>query len=1263
MACYDTEPYLCTYDSGGGKDYSSLSTWGTDTDNDLSGYTGPVILDCYDSQSHNDPGSIYAATNTSTTAYRWIRSSPNCTVPFSGRAGTGAYFYRSTTTGFTFELKESYCMVSEIEASLPSLDNGSTYYCFEISGTNVNGAKVVNCIAHDSVNVGAGGAAGFSCRVGSSSGLPVSFIYNCIAYDNDGNGFYNYSFYCSGSGCINAILNCTSIGNTYGFQGVSTGANSYGYAFSCYAANNTTSDFNDASGKWAADNPGWNASSDETSDLYGQVSTNYKFNLDLTTSNLDSDYLPTSATNLYGAGGSGDNYGRNPYDDFSGAITDFDDWLKNDQSGDSRSKLDIQGTSRPTPDTADVSWAIGAAEYVSPSTLSSNSFDNWKDGSPIVEPDGDGSFDDWKDGSPFVESSTNPTLFETDFTEAGAEDDWTDIWETTNFSHSVGTSSSEAQVGSKNLAIDLVTLNGRGCATYDPPGASLTDCEVLTLLNLADVFWSTSSCTIYLRASGSQSSETGYYLGLFGSSSDRIMFVKYVSGSATTLEDLTGWNSISTTSQPVWVRFKVVGYDFYAKIWNYDSIEPAEWSMISSDPGSSIASGAVGLGRNVETSGHPVHYEYFAVDTSGTTIPVPDLTAGTRLDQLSPLNKFSTTYEWSGTGVYVVPQKVPSGLNGKYVKTVSLYADTAGTSARIALYKGTDDTTPDGASLVEDFGEFTSGTSGAYLDIQLTESCQVSTDDILWICFKNDGTGTAWGFVYVYNDASPFSMPNDVCNATGRHNISAGVSSDPSVAWPASFSGITSSAGDTFYAVKVLFDDAEPGATTTTTTTISTTSTTVVPTFFETDFTEASPLDDWTEIWNTSGFTTSVNTSSQTAQVGSKNLYVAQTTTSQRSAIVWDGSSGPGTVTDAEVLCLVSVGDNIYNYDTPFRIHVRTGGSTGSEDGYLLTIGGGSTDAIGIFKYVAGAAPLVTGGSADIQLFSNSSQFWVRFRVIGTSLKAKVWLYYYAEPEEWCLDVTDSDHTSGTLGLGIYTQYAHFYCEYFAVDTSGGTVPVPTLTSGELIDCLSTNLMVTSTYSSINYVRLVGYPIPDSLDGKYIKEIKFYCTAWYDNVRFAVYVNSDETDPSNGATLVEDLGVITAVDNSWNTIALTESYQVSYGDVVWIGYKGDDANSRIVYSDKKGDAMDQLCNDTGRYDISSGVSTDETVAWPSDISGISGSTGDYWYLLPVYFQDGPLDATTTTTTTISTTSTTDGGGPPPGPGTGNENTVIVIATI
>jgi hypothetical protein len=84
MACYDTSPYVCTYDSnaGAGKDYSNIDTWEADSDNNISGY-GIVGLKCYDSQVHDQNVTMGGATGTDATHYRAIYSASDCATPFA----------------------------------------------------------------------------------------------------------------------------------------------------------------------------------------------------------------------------------------------------------------------------------------------------------------------------------------------------------------------------------------------------------------------------------------------------------------------------------------------------------------------------------------------------------------------------------------------------------------------------------------------------------------------------------------------------------------------------------------------------------------------------------------------------------------------------------------------------------------------------------------------------------------------------------------------------------------------------------------------------------------------------------------------------------------------------------------------------------------------------------------------------------------------------------------------------------------------------
>ena len=216
-----------------------------------------------------------------------------------------------------------------------------------LSGFKVNAASahVLNCVA-SITNAGTGDGAGFI----HSSGTAV--FYNCIALSCKTFGFHLETITTGEDGLI---ISGVALGCGVGFNSASYHADRMlRTAWSCYAANNTT----DFSLYWSAPS-GWCASKDATANR--PDATNYKTGLDLITLGKMDSYGLALSDDLYAAGGSGDNYGRNPYDDVT-ATSDFYNFLKNDTAGDAISKKDIKGTDRPTPDTADSAWNVGASQ-------------------------------------------------------------------------------------------------------------------------------------------------------------------------------------------------------------------------------------------------------------------------------------------------------------------------------------------------------------------------------------------------------------------------------------------------------------------------------------------------------------------------------------------------------------------------------------------------------------------------------------------------------------------------------------------------------------------------------------------------------------------------------------------------------------------------------------------------------------------------------------------------------------------------------------
>ena len=344
MACYDAGTFTCTYDSDAleGKDYSVLATWEAASDNDLSG-TGITVLDCYDSQVHDDEVNIAGATNTDITHYRVIRSSSSCTTPFAGKAGTGATLSYTNTGYQPFVLSEEFARLVNLCITASGTRDGA-YGIIQFLADNTFG---INIVAYDCVNQYAGQNVR-AVLIRENQCL----AYNFIVYGGDDHGIeLNVAADETGG-----AICCTSVGNAgcgiYSREGLGVAI-----VFSCYAMDNTTSAFNEAD--WDAPS-GWNGADDATADLGGTAGDNYKNSVDYDAS-LDADFLATA--NISANAAAGDRCGRNPYNDVT-ATTDFNDFLRNDTAGDALFGFDIAGNARPNEAVADSAWDVGASEYV-----------------------------------------------------------------------------------------------------------------------------------------------------------------------------------------------------------------------------------------------------------------------------------------------------------------------------------------------------------------------------------------------------------------------------------------------------------------------------------------------------------------------------------------------------------------------------------------------------------------------------------------------------------------------------------------------------------------------------------------------------------------------------------------------------------------------------------------------------------------------------------------------------------------------------------
>jgi len=155
-----------------------------------------------------------------------------------------------------------------------------------------------------------------------------------------------------------------------------------------------------------------------------------------------------------------------------------------------------------------------------------------------------------------------------------------------------------------------------------------------------------------------------------------------------------------------------------------------------------------------------------------------------------------------------------------------------------------------------------------------------------------------------------------------------------------------------------------------------------------------------------------------------------------------DGTLTPGIlypnnapeVVDAEILVLV----NVDNAGSVFQGLVAIRWQVVGNKGYgLIRV---ITDSVAMYYLDGSAAPdLINQGNQNM---NTTAQYWVRFRLEGSTLKSKVWLKGSTEPGSWGTTDTDSTITTkGRCGLCGYSERSEI--DYFSIATAGGTAKFP----------------------------------------------------------------------------------------------------------------------------------------------------------------------------------------------------------------------------
>jgi hypothetical protein len=146
----------------------------------------------------------------------------------------------------------------------------------------------------------------------------------------------------------------------------------------------------------------------------------------------------------------------------------------------------------------------------------------------------------------------------------------------------------------------------------------------------------------------------------------------------------------------------------------------------------------------------------------------------------------------------------------------------------------------------------------------------------------------------------------------------------------------------------------------------------------------------------------------------------------------WNAMTG---LVDVEILYSAYIATN-QNEQPNFA--VRASGSIGSEYFYVLS-GLVTSNQLRINKWVNGSRSQI--GAAVSKTLNTTTWYWVRFRVVGSDLKAKVWAGGSSEPAAWDIERTDSAITGGGwIGpqCGDWNN-AYWYTAAISVGTGGAT--------------------------------------------------------------------------------------------------------------------------------------------------------------------------------------------------------------------------------
>lgn len=210
-----------------------------------------------------------------------------------------------------------------------------------------------------------------------------------------------------------------------------------------------------------------------------------------------------------------------------------------------------------------------------------------------------------------------------------------------------------------------------------------------------------------------------------------------------------------------------------------------------------------------------------------------------------------------------------------------------------------------------------------------------------------------------------------------------------------------------------------------------------------TDFSEYALGDAAPQGWalsSASNFTFTIAVAGATGTRLSNHAAVIDKTSSDASRFATMDAIPIGT-TDAEILAHVLIATvPVSNGETVGCLIGRYTNTTHYYIALPRKITGGSTKILEIGKEAgSGATPLDHASIA----FDNTEFWWIRFRMAGTALKAKMWRHDASEPASWDVETTDSSNAAGKIGFATFYEAYNFRCDFFSVAIGGGSAPGP----------------------------------------------------------------------------------------------------------------------------------------------------------------------------------------------------------------------------